>query len=220
MHTVTIWSDLACPWAGLAVHRLWAARDRLGLVDDIAFDHRVFALEVVNAQPTPKPALDAEIPAIGALEPQMRWQAWSARESTYAVSTLLPMEAVQAAKEQSLAASALLDRALRTAFYADSRCISMRHVVLDVATECGTVDVPALTKALDRGSARAAVLDQHREAVDGPVEGSPHIFVADGTGWHNPGIESHWEGEKPDRRLVIDRDESSVYDEILRAAAR
>ena len=217
MPTITIWSDLACPWACLAVHRLWTARERLDLVEAVDFDHRVFSLEVVNSRPHPRRTYDTEIAVLADLEPSAAWQPWQGKDSEYAVSSLLALEAVQAAKAQGLAASAALDRALRDAMFAESRCITMRHVILEVAAETKVVDVDALEKALDDGTARRDVLDQHREATDdtSAVKGSPHLFVA-GEDWHNPGITMHW--DKAAYRPVIERDDPSAYDEILRAA--
>ena len=62
---------------------------------------------------------------------------------------MLPaLEAVQAAKAQSWHASEQLDRALRKAFWAQGRCISMRHVILDVAKQTGAVDVTDLTASV------------------------------------------------------------------------
>jgi hypothetical protein len=60
------------------------------------------------------------------------------------------------------------------------------------------------------------VIDQ-KEAADGPeVNGSPHLFLADGNGFPNPGIEVRWaEGGYP----VIDKDDPSIYEEILERAA-
>ncbi|CAL9557623.1 hypothetical protein [Streptomyces sp. enrichment culture] len=49
---VTVWSDLGCPWATLALHTLrTAARAR---EQDLLIDHRAFPLELFNHQPTPK----------------------------------------------------------------------------------------------------------------------------------------------------------------------
>lgn len=79
----------------------------------------------------------------------------------------------------------------------DSRCISMRHEVLDVATGCADVDVDALREALDDGRAR------------GPM-------VRD---YHDPGIEMHQEGEPGAGFLVLDSDDPSVYDDLVRRAA-
>src|SRR5437868_3729976 len=128
--TIVVWSDIACPWATLAVHRLHQARARLGLDDRTVLDHRAFPLELVNSRCTPRRVLAAEVPVAGALAPEFGWKVWQGPESEWPVTTLLALEAVQAAKEQSLWASEALDVALRRAFFADSRCISMRHVVL------------------------------------------------------------------------------------------
>jgi hypothetical protein len=88
---------------------------------------------------------------------------------------LLTLEAAQAAKEQSLRASEELDRALRRALFADSRCIT-------IATLCSR-------------------------------------FLPDGTDMHNPGIEMHWQGEAGTGFPVIDHDDPTVYDDLLKRAA-
>lgn len=134
------------------------------------------------------------------------------------MTTLLALEAVQAAKEQSLDAIEALDLALRAAFFAHSRCISLRNVILDAAGESAAVDVDALADAIDHWRARRWVMEDFEEAGDGAVQGSPHLFLPDGTDSHNPGIELHWEGEKGRGFLVVDSDEPDVYAELLRVA--
>jgi predicted DsbA family dithiol-disulfide isomerase len=211
--TIALYSDLGCPWAHLAVFRLHRTRRRLGL--DVAIDHRPFVLELMNGRPTPKPVLEAELPVAGALDPDAGWQVWQAPAWQWPVSTLLPLEAVQATKAQGLAASEQLDRALRVAFFGQSRCISMHHVVLDVARACDLVDVDRLAQALGDGDGRAAVLAPPPEAV----AGSPHLFLPDGTDAPNPGIELHWEGEHGRGFPVIDADDAEVYEDHVRRAA-
>ena len=44
--TIQVWSDLLCPFAHVAIHRLRAARARLGLDDQVRLDHHTFALEL------------------------------------------------------------------------------------------------------------------------------------------------------------------------------
>ncbi|MEY2450698.1 MAG: hypothetical protein QOD92_272 [Acidimicrobiaceae bacterium] len=214
--TIVVWSDIACPWATLAVHRLHTERIRLGLEDQVVLDHRAFPLELVNGRCTPRRVLAAEVPVVGALAPAFGWQVWQAPESEWPVTMLLALEAVQAAKEQSLEASGELDLALRRAFFVESRCISMRHVVLDVAASVPDVDADALAKALDNGSARDAVVRQWHDAVDGPVKGSPHLFLCDGGDSPNPGITMHWEGEHGHGFPVVDNDDPSVFEQLLR----
>lgn len=219
--TIVVWSDLACPWAHVAVHRLHQARRALDLEGAVRFDHRAFVLEIANSRPTPKRVLEAEIPVAGGLEPGAGWQVWQDDPSRWPVTTLLPMEAVQAAKDQGLPASEELDRALRVAFFGRSLCISLRSVILDVAAECESVDVDRLQLALDDGRARRAVMAQHATATapGSGVDGSPHLFLPDGTGVHNPGIDLRWEGEHGRGFPVIVDDRPEVYTDLLQRAA-
>lgn len=217
--TIAVYGDIGCPWAHIAVYRLHSFRSRLGLGNDVAFDIRSFPLEVLNEQSTPKRILDAEIPVAGGVEPGAGWQMWQRPAFEYPVTTLLALEAVQAAKQQGLRAGEALDRALRVAFFADSRNISLRSEILAVARACEGVDAEALEAALDEGRARAAVFEQKEQSGTPEVQGSPHLFLADGTNVHNPGITMHWEGEHGKGFPVVDDDEPEIYDELLRRAA-
>lgn len=218
MPAVIVWSDIACPWATVFVARWQVACERAGI--PFAIDHRVFPLELVNERPTPKLTLDAEIPVAGALVPDFEMRLWTGPDFEYPVTTLLALEAVQAAKEQSLAASTSLDLALREALFADGRCISLRHVVLDVARLTDDVDVDALIDALDSGRARRRITDDLAEAKAGKVKGSPHVFLPDGSDAHNPGITLHWEGKPGEGGYpIVDSDDVSVYDSLVSKVA-
>ncbi len=213
--TIIVYSDIACPWSHLAVHRLWTTRERMGLGDVVRFDHRAFPLELFNERATPKRALDAELPVVGGLDPSAGWHTWDRADWEYPGTTLLALEAVQAAKGQGLEASEALDRTLRLAFFRDRRNISLRHEIVAAAKTTHEVDAASLIDVLDAGTCRRTILDQRTEAESGPVEGSPHLFLSDGTGAHNPGIEMHVDdGRFP----VIDKDDPSIYDELLERA--
>jgi predicted DsbA family dithiol-disulfide isomerase len=216
--TVTIWSDVGCPWASLLVWRLHARRAALGLEGTVRFDHRCFPLELFNERPTPRAIVDAEVEALAPLVPDAGWRAWWRDDSAYPVTTLPALEAVQAAKAQGPEVEERLDLALRQAFWRDARCVSLRHEILAAAESAG-VDVAALTEALDSGTARRAVIDDWLAARDGAAEGSPHVFLPDGTGVVNPGVEQHWEGPKPGGKPVVDRDDPGALDDLLRRAA-
>jgi predicted DsbA family dithiol-disulfide isomerase len=196
--TVTVWSDIGCPWATLALHTLHAAattRDRKVLVN-----HRAFPLELFNRMPTPKFIVDAEVVVIGGRHPDLGWRPWRGAECTYPVTTLPALEAVQAAKDPAvggLRASDELDTALRAAFYAQHACISIRSVILDVAAECELLDVAALADAMTRGSGRAEVYRDWRIAQGPAIQGSPHLFAAGGFARHNPGAVYHWSDRPP-----------------------
>jgi predicted DsbA family dithiol-disulfide isomerase len=219
--TLVVYSDIACPWAHVAVHRLHDARRRLGLDERVRFDHRVFALELANARPTPRLTLESEIPVAGALAPEAGWQLWQGPAHEYPVSTLPALEAVQAAKEQGLEASEALDLALRRAFFAESRCITMHHVIVEVANEVG-IDAATLERSLEVGTARAHVHFQHRVGEDGDaVDGSPHVFAPGGLDAHNPGVTMHVEGDGDGAESpVVDGDDPVAVDHLLEAAAR
>lgn len=214
-----MFGDIGCPWAHLAVYRLHTTRTKLGLEGSVHFDVRAFPLEILNEQPTPKLILDAEIAVVGALEPKAGWQMWQRPDQEYPVTTLPPMEAVEAAKEQGLRASEELDRALRIALFGQSRTVSMRHVIKEIAEECPNVGADEVMAALDDGRARDAVMQQARCSETERVDGSPHLFLPDGSDVHNPGIEMHWEGEHGKGFPVVDRDEPAIYEDLLRRAA-
>ncbi|MGQ0803177.1 MAG: DsbA family oxidoreductase [Actinomycetota bacterium] len=212
--TIAIWSDVGCPWAHLALHRLHETRRRLGLDEAVTFEHRPFPLELFNERVTPRKTLAAEVAVLGAVAPEAGWQEWDAPEWEWPVTTLPALEAVQAVCAHDVRAAEELDLALRLAFFGDSRCISMRHVILEVASKCDRVDGDALAGALDDGVARFEEADR-----SGEVQGSPHLFLPDGTNAHNPGIDMHWERGPSGRRPVIDRDDPTIYEELLRRAA-
>ncbi|WP_328302450.1 DsbA family protein [Streptomyces sp. NBC_00435] len=219
--TISVYTDLNCSFAHVAVHRLHETRRELGLEGRIWFDFRAFPLELFNREVNARPGVDSEIAVLGAVEPGAGWRLWQGPDWSYPVTTLPALEAVHAAKSQSLDASERLDRALRRAFWAEGRCISMRHVILEVAAGTGAVDLDALAAALDTGSARSAVMAQYESARGGRVNCSPHIFLHDGTDMANPGIEAHWlNGDFGQGYPVIDRDRPEVYEELLTHAAR
>jgi predicted DsbA family dithiol-disulfide isomerase len=218
--TIQVWSDLGCPWSHVVVWRLHDARRRLGLEGSVRFDHHAFPLELFNSEPTPRWHIDVEAPVAGALAPRAGWQPWSAPDSTWPVTLLPPMEAVQAGKLQSLEASEALDRGLRRALYGESRCISLRHVILEVANETDALDVAALAAAIDDGRARQQLLDDWRVAQTDEVRGSAHVFAPDGANEQNPGIGIGWEDDgSPWGRYWIERDDPAAIDELVRRAA-
>jgi predicted DsbA family dithiol-disulfide isomerase len=218
--TVQVWSDLGCPWSHAVVWRLWEARRRLDLEGRVRFDHHAFPLELFNDEPTPRWHIDVEAPVVESIAPRAGWQPWSAPDSAWPVTLLPPMEAVQAAKLQSLEASEALDRGLRRALYGESRCISLRNVIIEVAQETDAVDVAALAEALDAGRARQALIDDWKVAQGDEVRGSAHLFVPDGTNAQNPGIGIGWKDDgSPFGRYWIEHDDAAAIDDLVRRAA-
>jgi predicted DsbA family dithiol-disulfide isomerase len=213
--TIVIYSDISCAFAHLCVHRLWEARERLA--KPVRFVHRPFILEEVNEFPIPKHFLDSEVPQIAPLDIEAGWRVWTELPETWPVSTLLAMEAVRAAETQGSAAHEQLDRALRLAFFRDHRCVSLRHVILEVAAGCSAVDVPSLARSLDEGSARGAIIADHRDGLRF-VQGSPHLFFADGSAVHNPGMEVEWRGDQGEGYPDVTFADRDVHDELITRA--
>jgi predicted DsbA family dithiol-disulfide isomerase len=221
-NTIAVWSDLGCPWSHAVVWRLHDARRRLSLNERVHFDHHVFPLELFNNEPTPRSQRDADRPVAAELAPRAGWQPWSAPDDAWPVTLLPPMEAVQAAKLQSLTASEELDRALRRAFWGESRCISLRHVILEVANECDSLDVATLAEALDDGRARRALFDDWTVARTDEVRGSAHLFAPDGANDQNPGITIGWQpNDTPAGGVTfVEADDPDAIDRFLVAAVR
>ncbi|HEX2058878.1 MAG TPA: DsbA family protein [Actinomycetota bacterium] len=217
---IVVFADIGCPWAHVAVHRLHETRARLGLEERVVFDMHAFPLELFNGRPTPKKVLDAEIPVTGALAPDAGWQMWQRPDHEYPVTTLPALEAVHAAKEQGPRLAERLDRALRKGFFGESRNVSMRHEILEIASTVEGLDADALAAALDDGRARSALAEDRAVAENDAVKGSPHVFAPGGESAHNPGIEMHWEGEHGEGFPVVDKDDPTVYERLLAAAAR
>jgi predicted DsbA family dithiol-disulfide isomerase len=206
---IIVYSDVGCPWANVAIERLLRTLLDKGLDREIDIDHRAFSLELMNDRPIPSDILNAEIPALRELEPAAPWPdgpgPWR-----FTASTLVALEAVQAAKEQGVEASVRLDRAFRRALFEDLAQLETPQQVIDVARDVDGIDVDALEDALRAGRGRKEVRRHTDESTTDLVTGSPTLILPDGSAHHNPGISMHWEDE-PGERLVIDSDDPHVY---------
>lgn len=201
MATVTVWSDIHCPWATVVVHRLRRARDTAGL--DVAFDQRPWPLELVNGTGTPRHIVVQEAAVLSNHEPEL----FSAYDTDSWPSTFLPaFELVAAARAvHGMRAAEDVDYALRRAFF--------RHSV-DVSVEAGLartlelaalphVDSGAVLATWRAGAVRAEVFADYKRSTSLPIQGSPQVFWPDGTSTHNPGLDQHeWVRGIP--RLLVD----------------
>lgn len=212
--TVVLYTDVACPWATLALHRFYAARTEAGLEEEVRVDHRLFLLEDVDRAPLSRSHVEAELPVLAGLAPDVGWQPWRGDAAAWPVTTLLANEAVHAAKAQGPAAAEQLDLALRHALFVAGRTVSLLHEVLDVAAGCPGVDAGVLQEALDDGRARGPMMRDYR-THRGEVRGSPHFFLADGSDVFNPGLELSWEGGVP----VVEHDDPAAVARLVRRAA-
>ena len=223
--TIQLWTDLLCPFAHVAVHRLRETRERLGLGGKVRLDHHVFPLELFNG-PHPRRGTDTEAVGLGQVAPEAGFRVWTGADDLYPHTVLLAAEAVLAAKWQSMDAAEALDAALRRAFWSQSRSIAHRQVILDVAAEVAdrddgiaVLDVDQLTDALDSGRSRRALMADFAIARTDAVPGSPTLRLPDGSTVHNPGMTVHWEGPWAAGYPIVDVDDPRVYEDLLRRAA-
>lgn len=217
--TIAIYSDIACPFAHIAVHRLFTTRERLGLTDVVRFDHHSFPIELLNGTPGTRRGSDSEIPALGHLEPDAGWQLWQRPDYEYPSTVLLAFEAIHAAKRQGLRPSEDLDRALRRAFWSESATIQIHATILDIAGRVDGLDPELLARHLADGIGRRELFDDFETARTEAVSMSPHIFLPDGTNLANPRLDVHWQGDWAKGFPVIDDDDPAIYEHLLRSAA-
>jgi predicted DsbA family dithiol-disulfide isomerase len=213
--TIVMFSDLIDPFAHVALQRLYTARTRLGLDGKVRVDHHVFPIELINSSAGTRHGSDSEIPVLGPLAPDAGWQIWQGPDYHYPSTVLLTFEAVQAVKAQSLEVSERFDRALRRAFWAESRPIQMHYEIMAIAATVEGLDVDRLADALRRGGYRAAIFADLETVRSGVVKMSTHLFLPDGTDITNPGIGVHWQGNWAEGFPVVDADDPDVYDDIL-----
>jgi predicted DsbA family dithiol-disulfide isomerase len=217
MVRVTIWSDIHCPWAGAIVHRLRAARDAEGL--DVLLDPRPWPLELVNRQGTPHDIVMTEIAVLAQHEPSM----YASYAGDSWPSTFMPaFELVAAARRvHGDKGAEEVDYALRRAFLRKGIDVSISsglREALDLAVSGGVqIDVETVLKVWGSEPVRADVLADYERSKDLPIQGSPQIFLADGSTEHNPGLSDHvWRGGIP--RLLSD-DKDAPRRLLLRAVA-
>jgi predicted DsbA family dithiol-disulfide isomerase len=175
---IAMYADLSCPFAYLTHFRL--RRILAEGEDEVILVHKSLALEYVNREPSPKPVLDVELPILLAAEPEIPYQPWHALDSTWPVTFWPAFEAVKCAERQSLLLADDLAWAIRVALFAESRCVAMRHVLLELAEGVG-LDMDQFTDDFDTGVTKRLVIDEARAGWEGiKVPGSPTLMFPDG----------------------------------------
>lgn len=181
---VTIWSDLHCPWSYVAVHRLRAARDAMGL--DVVFDQRPWPLEWVNERGTPRRTVETEMIVLAAHEPDL----FARFDEGSWPSTFLPAFELVAAARRAVgpAAAEDVDYALRRRFFRSSADVSVRHELERAARDAVGDDAKPVLETWASGAPRADVVDDAERSTGLSIPGSPTVFWPDGSSTHNPGI--------------------------------
>jgi len=190
---VQVWSELHCPWALVAVHRLRLAREELAL-PDLVINPRPWPLEWVNGRGTPHDIVTAETAVLANHEPSLfnRYvdESWP--------STFLPaFELVAAARRVGGDRMAEdVDYGLRLAFFRDSVDVSIEAGLaraLETAdrTAAGPLPTAEILHVWQTAPVRADVRADYEVSSSVAIQGSPQVVWPDGTTDHNPGMADH-----------------------------
>lgn len=175
---IAMYSDVHCPYAYISAYRLRKLRQEYQ--GKIVIEHKSLALEYVNKRPTPKIILETETPVLLLDEPELPYSPWHRPVSEWPVTMWPAFEAIKCAERQSWELADDLDWAIRRAFFVEAQCISMRHVLFELAEKVG-LDMQRFADDFNRGITKYQVL---QEAKDGwerlKVEGSPTFVLPSG----------------------------------------
>ena len=145
---------------------------------------RPFPLEVMAGEPPSRAVLDQEWWLAALQEPLARFKPFESED--WPTTTLPAFEVAWCAAQQGEAAFFAFDLRVRRAFFAESRNIGQRAILLDLAREVG-LDVASLTRELDSGRPREAVLAEARAGQERyRVRGTPTLMLADGAKLRSP----------------------------------
>ncbi len=141
---------------------------------------RPFPLEVAGDEgAAPRDILQQEWWLAALQEPEAKFAPFEGDD--WPTTTLPAFDAVWCAAQQNADLAYTFDLRIRQAFFAESRNIGRRDVLLTLAEEIGC-DMPAFVHDFDSGMARAAVLEERRIGQERyHVRGTPTLMLADGT---------------------------------------
>lgn len=219
MRRLDMWADLHCPYAYLAAFRLRRAIAESKA--EVEVRHLSLAIEYADDKCTPYEVLATETPILMAEEPKIPYQRWDAAPAEWPVTMWPAFEAVKCAERQDWRLAHELDWALRKAFFAESRCISMRHVIFDVARSVRGLDLGRFESEWDAGLAKGLVIEEARRGWNElKLEASPTFVLPDGARKENPAaplVELDEERNHAIKRIVAPtEDAQKVYRALVK----
>jgi protein-disulfide isomerase-like protein with CxxC motif len=113
-------------------------------------------------------------------EPDLPFRPWAAPDSEWPVTLWPAFEAVKCAERQSILLADDLAWSIRLAFFRDNRCVSMRHVLLELAEATG-LDLVRFETDFDAGASKSLVIEESRQGWErAKLPGSPTLLLPDG----------------------------------------
>ncbi len=145
---------------------------------------RAFPLEVFNHEPPIREELETEKWLAAQQEPLAEFHPYD--RADFPTSTLPAFEAAWCAYQQGELVGHDYDLRLRRAFFAQSRNIGRRQVLIEIAEEAG-LDLARFTQQLESGSAMQHILEEGKLGQERyRVHGTPTLMLADGTKLRHP----------------------------------
>jgi predicted DsbA family dithiol-disulfide isomerase len=144
---------------------------------------RPFPLEIFGSGPPSQDILEQEWWLCALQEPAADFAPYRGEWPT---TTLPAFEAAWCAARQGDDVFLDFDLRVRRAFFAESRNIGRREVMLQIAEESG-LDLPRFTRDFESGQANAAVLDEGKLGREQyRVRGTPTVMLPDGARLRHP----------------------------------
>jgi predicted DsbA family dithiol-disulfide isomerase len=221
---VEVYGSIECPYAYLMSFRLRKLMPEFEGKLGIAW--RSLSLELVNSAPSNLSGLLYEATILKMAEPKLAVQEWSHQDQSPPTTFLPAFEALECAQAQGQAAAFVMSWELRHALYAESRNISLRHVIFAVAeksAKAGQLNLEQFKRDWDAGKFKNNVMtDSDKGWHEIKVNGSATLVLPNGSQFSNPGI---GEFEFDERRGEVreyhppERDWATTYREILNSAS-
>lgn len=219
-----VYSSMECPYAYLATYRLRQLKDEFAGRVQIVW--RALSLEYVNRQSYAKPLRDAEMELFARIEPQLPFHPWSRPDWEWPVTFWPAFEALACAQAQGAEAAFEMSWALRHAYFAESRCPSLRHEILAIAEHVASIvplDLARFEQDWDTGKYKFNALAESRRGWhELKLNGSATLVLSDGRRFTNPAIGEIDFDEEPAllrSYTPYPGDAQDTYRKILTAAA-
>jgi predicted DsbA family dithiol-disulfide isomerase len=176
------WAEYYCPWCYIGAVRLHAIMPEFQ--GRVKMRIRPFPLEVVGGGPPNRKELDQERWLAALQEPRAAFAQF--QNDDWPTTTLPAFDAAFCAARQGDDALLDVDLRIRRAFFAESRNIGKREVMLEIAQEAG-LDMTRFERDFADPDVRAAVLAEAHVGHDQfRVRGTPTLMLADGTRLKHP----------------------------------
>jgi predicted DsbA family dithiol-disulfide isomerase len=185
-----VYSSIECPYAYLAAFRLKQIQEELA--GKMRVTWKALSLEYINRQPYPKPLHQAEYELFRQIEPDLPWNLWDKPDWEWPTTFLPAFEALACAQEQGSQEASEMSWALRHAYFAERRNISMRHELVEIARrleEQGGLNYDQFVDDWDGGRFRRTILEESRQGWHiMKLEGSATLILPDGMRITNPAV--------------------------------